>query len=481
MMKDKTLNHNTNNIVEKKNIRLKASEKQRLVMEAKLQAELNKINPERDQEQEQKETDLNYLVKIHNERVAFIKAHKALPKEEPETLVEDTIDEVLTEEAEVQEVAAEETVEAEAIVKKDEGADEIVAADAEIKEKVEKPKSKARLKYEEIMINLRNPVRKAVRTQKISNTLTAILRAAIIIGLSFVIVFPIFQQITLAFRHPSDVQNPLVIWIPEKWSVLNFQIAFRLLDYNISLWNNVKVSFVCMIGQIFCSVLAGYTFARLKFKGSNVLFIILLMTFIIPPQAVSVSRMLYFAHFDIFGIIKLFNHGNAISLSGKRIILYIMSFTGQGINSAIFIFLFRQFFRGVPVELEESAEIDGAGVVRTFWSVMLPNARGVMITVALFSFVWQWNDVYYTSLLAISTSDFPMLTMRLKNTAEWLPSLMKLYRLESLVDAEIRGNALFTSLIANTAGFMMCLPLLIGYLFVQRLFVEGIERTGIVG
>ena len=361
--------------------------------------------------------------------------------------------------------------------------DEIVGAKEQEKKPLkESPKFiAAKNKYDEIIRNLKNPIRKAVRVQKISSTFTSILRALIIIGLSFVIIFPIFQQITLAFRHPSDVQNPLVIWIPEKWSVLNFKIAFKLLDYNVSLWNNIKVSFVCMIGQIFCSVLAGYVFARLKFKGSNVIFIILLMTFIIPPQAVSVSRMLYFAHFDILGLVKLFNHGNTISLSGKRIILYIMSFSGQGINAAIFIFLFRQFFRGIPVELEESAEIDGAGVFRTFWSVMLPNARGVMITVALFSFVWQWNDVYYTSLLAISKSDFPMLTMRLKNTAEWLPSLMKLYKLESLVDSEIRGNALFTALIANTAGFMMCLPLLIGYLFVQKLFVEGIERTGIVG
>ena len=491
MTKDKTLNHNTNQIIENKNIKLTAAERQRFVMEAKLQAELNKFNPDRQNIVNDSTND--ELIEIHNNRVRLIKEHKARFQkvEEKKKDAAPLVDDVKDENVEFEQILNEENLlenkedaeEIKPLVLPAARGDEIASASASIAkaQKKEKPKSKARLKYEEIMVNLRNPVRKAVRTQRISNTLTSILRAAIIIGLSFVIVFPIFQQITLAFRHPSDVQNPLVIWIPEKWSVLNFQIAFRLLDYNISLWNNVKVSFVCMIGQIFCSVLAGYTFARLKFKGSNILFIILLMTFIIPPQAVSVSRMLYFAHFDILGIIKLFNHGNAISLSGKRIILYIMSFTGQGINSAIFIFLFRQFFRGVPVELEESAEIDGAGVVRTFWSVMLPNARGVMITVALFSFVWQWNDVYYTSLLAISTSDFPMLTMRLKNTAEWLPSLMKLYRLESLVDAEIRGNALFTSLIANTAGFMMCLPLLIGYLFVQRLFVEGIERTGIVG
>ena len=347
--------------------------------------------------------------------------------------------------------------------------------------KENKAPSKAKLKYEQILRDLRNPVKKAVRTQKIADKLSSFFRAIILIGLSFVIIFPIFQQISLAFRHPADIQNKLVIWIPETWSVLNFQIALKILDYFNSLFNNIRVSLIVMVGQVFCSVLAGYALARLKFKGSNVIFLLLLATFIIPPQAVSVSRMLYFADFDIFGIISALNGGKGLVLSGSRYILYIMSFTGQGINNAIFIFLFRQFFRGVPIELEESAEIDGAGVFRTFWSIMLPNARGVMITVMLFSFVWQWNDVYYTSLLELSTNNFPLLTMKLLNTAERLPNFMKIYKLDQLVDPEIRGNSMFISLIANTAGFLMMLPLLVGYLFVQKLFVEGIERTGIVG
>ncbi len=341
--------------------------------------------------------------------------------------------------------------------------------------------SKAKLKYEQILRDLRNPVKKAVRTQKVADKLSSLFRAIILLGLSFVIIFPIFQQISLAFRHPADIQNKLVIWIPETWSVLNFKIAYRILDYLNALFNNIRVSLIVMIGQVACSVLAGYALARLKFKGSNVIFLVLLATFIIPPQAVSVSRMLYFSDFDILGIIGLFNGGKGLVLSGSRFILYIMAFTGQGINNAIFIFLFRQFFRGVPVELEESAEIDGAGVFRTFWSIMLPNARGVMVTVMLFSFVWQWNDVYYTSLLELSTNDFPLLTMKLLNTAERLPNFMKIYKLDQLVDPEIRGNSMFISLIANTAGFLMMLPLLVGYLFVQKLFVEGIERTGIVG
>jgi multiple sugar transport system permease protein len=341
--------------------------------------------------------------------------------------------------------------------------------------------SKAKLKYEQILRDLRNPVKKAVRTQKVADKLSTLFRIIILIGLSFVIIFPIFQQISLAFRHPADIQNKLVIWIPETWSILNFKIAYKMLDYLNSLFNNIRVSLIVMLGQVTCSVLAGYALARLKFKGSNLIFVLLLATFIIPPQAVSVSRMLYFSDFDIFGIIGLFNGGKGLVLSGSRFILYVMAFTGQGINNAIFIFLFRQFFRGVPVELEESAEIDGAGVFRTFWSIMLPNARGVMITVMLFSFVWQWNDVYYTSLLELSTGDFPLLTMKLLNTAERLPSFMKTYKLDQLVDPEIRGNSMFISLIANTSGFLMMLPLLVGYLFVQKLFVEGIERTGIVG
>ena len=136
---------------------------------------------------------------------------------------------------------------------------------------------------------------------------------------------------------------------------------------------------------------------------------------------------------------------------------------------------------GSAADLMVKYEIDGAGVIRTFWSVMLPNARGVITTVALFAFVWQWNDVYYTTMFAVNSSDFPLLTMQIINTAEWLGNLLLRSELRYLVSADVRGSSMFTSLIANTEAFLMMLPLLIAYLFVQKLFVEGIERTGIVG
>ena len=345
-------------------------------------------------------------------------------------------------------------------------------------------KAARQAKYEAIMADLRNPVKRAVRGRKVSSAATSLFRTIIFIGLSFVILFPIFQQIMLSFRDPSDLNNPLIVWIPETWSVVNFKIAIALTKYWQALLNNLRVSTITTICQLACTSLAGYAFARLKFKGSNILFWLVMLTLIVPPQVTASSRSLFFTNFDIFGIVKLFNEGQTIAIKGpgKDYIFYIMAITGQGIRASLFIFLFRQFFRGVPVELEESAQIDGAGIVRTFWSVMLPNARGVITTVALFAFVWQWNDVYYTSMFGVNSSDFPLLTMQIINTAEWLGNLLLRDPVfKELVSSDIRGNNMMTSLIANTEALLMMAPILIAYLFVQKLFVEGIERTGIVG
>ena len=153
----------------------------------------------------------------------------------------------------------------------------------------------------------------------------------------------------------------------------------------------------------------------------------------------------------------------------------------MGISSGIFIYIFRQFFRGLPKELEESAQIDGASVFRTFWNVMLPNARGAMVTVGLFAFVWAWNDAYYVKIFEISTAQFPLLTMQLINAADNVYAALFYTGALNLVGQSVWENPLFLALISNVAALLMMLPLLIMYLFVQKQFVESIERTGIVG
>lgn len=313
---------------------------------------------------------------------------------------------------------------------------------------------------------MNDPHLKLVRSRKIKEFAMAFMRSVILFGLCFVILFPTIQQISMALRSPEDVNNPAVIWIPEHWSLMNVKIATIVLDYKNALFNTFKLSFISMLLQIISTALAGYAFSRLRFRGSNILFIFVILTIVIPPQALSLAQYFYFRN---------------LNLIGQEGSIYLMSALGMGIRSGIFIYIFRQFFRGLPKELEESAQIDGAGVFRTFWNVMLPNARGALVTVGLFAFVWQWNDAYYVKIFGVSTQAFPLLTMRLINAAEGMYAALFYTGGLSLIGQDVWENPLFLALISNVAALLMMAPLLIMYLFVQKQFVESIERTGIVG
>jgi multiple sugar transport system permease protein len=247
---------------------------------------------------------------------------------------------------------------------------------------------------------------------------------------------------------------------------MNLKIAATVLDYTKAVLNTFRLSVVAMVLQLASTALAGYAFSRLSFKGSNVVFLFVLITIIMPPQALSLAQYLYFKD---------------LGLLGEEGAIYLMSGLGMGIRSGIFIYIFRQFFKGLPKELEESAIIDGAGVFRTFLSVMLPNARGALVTVGLFAFVWQWNDAYYVKIFEVSTQDFPLLTMRLLNAAEGMYAALHYTGGLDLIGQDVWENPLFLALISNVAALLMMLPLLVMYLFVQKQFVESIERTGIVG
>lgn len=335
-----------------------------------------------------------------------------------------------------------------------------------IKKIWEKLLSYLKKEKEEFRKIIQDPKTQLVIKRKTSDTITKVIRFVLLFGLCFVILFPTIQQISMAIRAPEDANNPAVIWIPETFSLMNVEIAMAAMHFGKALVNTLRVSAISMILQVLSTALAGYAFSRLRFKGSNIIFIGVIITIITPPQALSLAQFLYF---------------KSLGLLTKETSLYLMSGLGMGIRSGIFIYIFRQFFRGLPKELEESAQIDGAGVFRTFWNVMLPNARGAMVTVALFAFVWQWNDSYYASLFNLGSADNPLLTMRLLNTAENVYQALNYSGAIDIIGPDIWANPLYQALIANVSALLMMLPLLIMYLFVQKQFVESIERTGIVG
>lgn len=343
-------------------------------------------------------------------------------------------------------------------------------------------------RYREWKNSWQDPTKRKVKAKNTIASLAAFFRTFILVGLCFVILMPIVEKVSFALRAPQDVTNPQVVWIPENWSFMNIRVAFSYLTlmkdnsytniaflYNLSTYfNSLWLSLVTTVIQVISTAIAGYAFARLKFKGSGLIFLLAVLTLIVPSESLATARKLVFFNIPFFGV-ELLKNSFAI---------YIMSAFGMGLRSGIFIYLFRQFFRGIPIELEESAEIDGAGVIRTFWSVMLPNARGAIVTVALFSFVWQYNDLYWAQMFDYHDSNvMPLLTTGLASSADTFNALIST-SFQSLV-AElgdgIAHNSQFYGLILNTAALLMMLPLIVGYLFVQRLFVESIERTGITG
>ena len=189
--------------------------------------------------------------------------------------------------------------------------------------------------------------------------------------------------------------------------------------------------------------------------------------------------------------VKSIIDSGAMNLNNSFWPLIIMSLCGLGFKNGLYIFMMRQFFRGVPDELEESAYIDGSGVFRTFIQIILPLSVPMMITVFLFAFSWQWTDDFYTNLFFV-TSDTNLLVKLINTIPTSLPlsglfitnkKLIKLMPdmvdIPKVLETNYAGQNMYYSAIRNTCGLVIIFPLVIMYLFCQRYLVQGIERSGL--
>ncbi|MFC4388780.1 carbohydrate ABC transporter permease [Gracilibacillus marinus] len=300
--------------------------------------------------------------------------------------------------------------------------------------------------------------------------LWSVVRFVLIAGLSFVILYPILQKIATAIKHKNDLYSPIVVWIPETFTLENFKIAISIMDYWNTLLNTFLLSGVTTILTTASCALAGYAFARLSFKGSKLLFAGVILTILVPPTTILIPIYMNLKDFTLMGIIPLLT-GESVNLLNSYWPFILTAITANSLKAGLYIFIFRQFFRGIPKVMEEAAYIDGAGVGTTFLRIMLPNALPAMITVMLFSFVWQWNDSFYTTTYLTSSNVM----------ATQLSSLP--YNLSIQLEGGVTTNKdpFYMSMVQDTGILLAILPLIIIYLFVQRYFVESIERSGIVG
>ena len=315
---------------------------------------------------------------------------------------------------------------------------------------------------------LRSPKLKK-RSRKIAGS---VFRLLILGGLSFILIYPVLFMISFAFRAPSDMQDPMVVWVPKTLVWDNLYKAAVNMHFADAVVSTFKIGFVSTLLQLVSCASVGYGMARFNFKIKKILLVAVIITILVPPQITIMPSYLHYSYFDFFGLGKLIGLFTgtdfSIRLVNNPILFYILSGFGMGIRSGLFIFIFMQFFKGMPRELEEAAYIDGNGPLKTFIRIILPNAVPAFMTVTLFSLVWYWNDFFYS---AMYTPKYPTVSVSLSTMAISLQVEVFSGRLDKLE----------MSTVLQAGSLLAVLPLLLIYIFLQRYFTESIERTGIVG
>lgn len=297
-------------------------------------------------------------------------------------------------------------------------------------------------------------------------------RFILLVGISYVILFPFFVKISASFMSPADYTDVTVRLIPKYPTLDTYKAIIVENRYFEAMFNTAVLSLLCAVVQTCICSIVGYGFAKFKFKGRGILFLCVIVTMIVPHETLMLSMFMKFRYFDVFGIYGFINEIFGFTKDGFFNLintywpLAILSIGGLAFKNGLYIFMMRQFYRGVPDELEEAAYIDGSGVFKTFARIIVPISIPMMITIFLFAFSWQWTDSFYSTLFFTKQGIYLM------------PNIVDVPR--SLTTA-FAASSLYTSGIRNTCGLLILLPLLIVYLFCQRYLIQGIERSGIVG
>ncbi len=301
-------------------------------------------------------------------------------------------------------------------------------------------------------------------------------RFILMLGVSYVILYPFIAKIAASIMNPDDFVNVTVKLISKAPTLDQFKYIILENKYLEALLNTTIISLLCALAQmLICSIVA-YGIAKFKFKMNNAIFLAVVFTMLVPHEVIQFAMYRQFVEFDVLWIRQLLSGQiipqlNILSWNGNLLNtdwpLAILSLTGLGFRNGLYIFMLRQFYKGVPDELEESAYIDGSGVFRTFFTIIIPLSVPMLITVFLFAFSWQWTDNFYTELF-----------YRGGEAKILMPDIVKVPK---SLSTDYPGTDMYNSAIYNTAGLLIILPLVIIYLFCQRYLVQGIARSGLTG
>lgn len=291
----------------------------------------------------------------------------------------------------------------------------------------------------------------ALFKKRVGNICFGIIRFIIIFGIGFIILKPIISKFLMSFMSQNDLLDNTVKLIPREWSLHFWNEALSQMHLPKSLINTLLLSLVIATIQTAVSISVGYGLARFKFRGNKVAFAFVIIMLLVPYQVISIAQYSSFAqiHIGSYYIVDSF------------IPLCILALMCLGVREGLYIYLMRETFAALPATLEEAAYIDGAGVFKTFVSVMLPNSKTMMTTVFLFSFCWQWTDSTTSALYLIDT----------RVLANSLTSIF--------IEQGNHGDAMSTFVAKCAGSIFVSIPLIALFVLCQRSFVKSISQAGL--
>ncbi len=289
--------------------------------------------------------------------------------------------------------------------------------------------------------------------------LTKILLYAILIGISFIFLYPVLQMMVTSLMGLEDLIDPTTIWLPSKIVFKNYSYAFDTLNFTKALKDSITVSLWPTICSVISSALIGYGFAHFNFPGKRIWLALVVAVFLIPTLLMNIPTFVLYNDLGILNSLKAYIYP---------------SLTGYGLRQSIFILIFIQFFRLIPKELSESAEIDGASELQIFIKIAIPMAIPAIIICTLYSFVWYWNETTLAS--SYFSGQYRTLQMAVVN-------FEAVFR-EKFPSGNVglnSANESFNQGVLFAGTMLSILPLLILYAFTQKWFVESADRVGIAG
>ncbi len=313
----------------------------------------------------------------------------------------------------------------------------------------------------------------------LKNVIVRLCTYILLVGVSYIIVYPFISKLATSIMCADDFVDATVMLISKHPTLETYRAIIVDNRYFEAMFNTAVLSASTAVVQMFITCLIAYGFAKFKFRGNKLLFLFVILTMVVPHSTLRLAMFMKFRYFDIFGIINFLGGGvfesvrlikfTELQLTNTYWPFIILSLTGLAFKNGLYIFMLRQFFNGVPDELEESAYIDGAGTLKTFIQIILPLSVPMLVTVFMFAFSWQWTDKFYVDTFFTTSGPYTLRQIALK-----IPASLN-------DDVQYAGGNMYQAAITNTNGILILFPLIFIYCFAQKSLVQGIERSGITG